>query len=135
MYSSVKETKTPSIDIHPELKEQIKTLTEEESQVIVHIHYKESSFANQLRIWKTTYLFPKESDVSCPLIHFENITLSPEWTEVKPGESLNFTLIFKGLPKDCKAFDLIEVIPQPGAFVANNIQRNQTDVYHLQMSA
>jgi hypothetical protein len=40
-------------------------------------------------------------------------------------------LIFAGLSKAVKVFDLVEEIPQPGGFVIKNIRRNETDVYHI----
>jgi hypothetical protein len=38
-----------------------------------------------------------------------------------------------GLPKKCTVFDLIEEIPEPGGFYIPNIQRNNSDVYHLEI--
>ena len=51
----IKEKKTVKID--PELKETIKTLAEEESQVIIHLCLNYSS-QGRMRIWKSTFLIP-----------------------------------------------------------------------------
>ena len=55
----------------------------------------------------------------------------PEWMWCTKGQH-NFTLFFKALPKNCKAFDLFEDIPELGGFVKKNIRRNKSDVYHVE---
>ncbi|HEY4540729.1 MAG TPA: hypothetical protein VIG94_12080 [Faecalibacter sp.] len=107
------------------------TNIEEESQVIVHCHMDCTEFADAARIWKSTYIIDNSTGIRYPLIHAEGITMYPHWTHIPQGSSLNFTLFFKGLPKSCKSFDLIEVIPQPGGFECRNIPRNHSDVYHV----
>ena len=54
----IKEKKTVKID--PELKETIKTLAEEESQVIIHLCLNYSS-QGRMRIWNSTFLVPHHS--------------------------------------------------------------------------
>ena len=44
-----------------------------------------------------------------------------------------FTLIFSGLPKDCKLFDFVEEIPQEGGFLVTDIDRNESDVYTIKL--
>lgn len=107
------------------------TEIEEESQVVIHCHMDCTEFADAARIWPTTYIVDKSTGVQYPLTHVEGITMYPEWTYINQGESLHFILFFKGLPKSCKVFDFIEVIPQPGAFECLNIPRNSTDIYHV----
>ena len=68
------------------------------------------------------------------LIHAENITMFPTWMNVGRKQTVNFTLIFTGLPRHCKQFDLIEKIPEEGGFVIKNIERNNTDVYLLDLT-
>jgi hypothetical protein len=53
----------------------------------------------------------------------------PNWQRVSNNATLRFTYIFEGLPADCTAFDLLEIIPEEGPFEARNIQRNADDVY------
>jgi transposase-like protein len=106
----------------------------EESQVTIHFKYTGSMWGNKIRIWKSTFLHAKGSSHRSSLVHVENISVHPTWTHVSAGETINFTLIFSGLPKDCEYFDLIEDIPEPGGFVINDIKRNNSDVYHFTMT-
>lgn len=120
--------KSPKTEISTELK----TLPSEESQVIIHGHFQTSSDSHELiRIWRTTYLIPHDQYHKSRLLHFENITLYPEWTIIPLGSTYRFTLIFSGLPKGCKVFDLIEEIPQSGGFEIRDVARTKSDVYHL----
>ena len=105
----------------------------EESQVTIHFKYTGSMWGDKIRIWKSTFLHAKGSSHRSSLVHVENISVHPTWTHVSAGETINFTLIFSGLPKDCEYFDLIEDIPEPGGFIINDIKRNNSDVYHFTM--
>lgn len=104
-----------------------------ESQVIIHFILVGGPFGCRTRIWPTTYLFPNDSEHVSQLIRAEGITLFPEWTEIQEGQLFKFTLIFEGLPKNCKSFNVEEVIPQPGAMFVGFIQRNETDVYQINL--
>ena len=126
----VKEPKKVSID--PELKNAIKTLVEEESQVIIHLHLN-LVWGERIRIWKSTFLRTRNGGEKINLVHADNISFYPDWTICRTGETI-CTLIFKGLPKDCTVFDLVEEIPEPGGFYIPNIQRNNSDVYHLEIN-
>ena len=57
----------------------------------------------------------------------------PYWTEVPSVKEYWFTLIFSGLPKDCKLFDFVEEIPQEGGFLVTDIDRNESDVYTIKL--
>ena len=87
-----------------------------------------------IRIWKTTFLVDSDSATRSKLVHAENISLAPVWTQIPNGGVYAFLLIFSGLPKSCKQFDLVEEIPEPGGFFIQNISRNETDVYHIDVS-
>lgn len=113
------------------IAKELLTNIQEESKVIVHCHMDCTEFADAARIWKSTYIIDTATGIRYPLLHAEGITMYPNWTHVPEGASLNFTLFFKGLPKSCKSFDLIEVIPQPGGFECRDIPRNNSDVYHI----
>jgi transposase-like protein len=106
----------------------------EESQVTIHFKYTGSMWGDKIRIWKSTFLHAKGSSHRSSLVHVENISIHPTWTHVSAGETINFTLIFSGLPKYCEYFDLIEDIPEPGGFIINDIKRNNSDVYHFTMT-
>lgn len=103
----------------------------EDSYVYVHCYFKNSYKDMLIRIWKTTFLIDRTSGVRSKLVHAENISLAPVWTQVPDGSSYSFLLIFSALPKSCQNFDLKEDIPQAGGFFIENISRNQTDVYHI----
>lgn len=107
---------------------------EEESQVVVHCTFVSREYEQAIRVWKSTYLLDRGSEHRSELVSAFNVSMYPSWTRVKGGHSLQFTLIFTGLPKSCKAFDLIEIIPQPGGFVERNIPRNEKDVYRIQFA-
>lgn len=104
----------------------------EDSYVYVHCYLPNYSKDAMVRIWKTTYLVDKTSGHKSELVHAENISFAPQWTPVQ-GSSYSFLLIFSGLPKSCFQFDMIEEIEQPGGFLVKDIQRNETDVYHVDL--
>lgn len=120
--------------IAKEIQESIAPKVIEEKQVIVHCMFPASPFwGNMIRIWPTTVLIDKESCHECQLVHAENISIFPNWTEVHPMKDYWFTLVFTGLPKDCSRFDLKEVIPEEGGFFVPNIKRNATDIYRVKI--
>ena len=88
-----------------------------------------------IRIWKTTYLVDHSSGTRSKLLHAENITMAPVWTQIPNGALYSFLLVFSGLPKACKQFDLVEEISEPGGFFIKDIGRNDTDVYHIDVSS
>ena len=103
----------------------------EESQFVIHCTYTGSIWEDKIRIWKSTFLYAHDSTHKSELIHSEGITLYPVWMPVDPGTTVKFTLIFTGLPKDCKHFDLVEKIPAPGGFIKQDIGRNNADIYSV----
>jgi hypothetical protein len=121
----------PSVDmevlasIHPELMN--------DSFVYVHCHFMNEWKDMLIRIWQTTFLVDAASAARSKLIHAENISLAPQWTLIPDNQQFTFLLIFSSLPKSCKQFDLIEEISQPGGFSVTGIQRNETDVYHVDL--
>ena len=121
--------------IAKEILESLQAKTEEERQVIVHCCFPASPFlGNLIRIWHSTYLFDNQSEHRSKMIHAENSSISPYWTPVPFMKDFWFTLIFSGLPKDCKSFDLKEVIPEEGGFFVESIKRNTSDVYRVKIS-
>lgn len=121
----------PSVDLdtlatlHPELLN--------DSYVYVHCHFDNRWQDMLIRIWKTTYLIDRHSSAKAELIHAENITYAPHWTLIPDKQPYTFLLIFSGLPKSCKVFDLLEQIPEPGGFHVAGIVRNESDVYHVDL--
>jgi hypothetical protein len=129
--------KAAPVKTKPEVE--VETLTSvdtdalEDSYVYVHCYFPNAEKDMLVRIWKTTYLIDRASGARSSLVHNENISLAPVWTQIADGTSYSFLLIFSALPKSCQYFDLVEDIPQPGGFFVESITRNQTDVYHIDL--
>jgi hypothetical protein len=124
--------RNPKVEIAPDLLAELKSQVHEAGQVVVHC-LQNSSEPTFIRIWPTTFLFDHHSDHVSTLVHAENITYFPEWKEVGGGDT-HFTLVFSGLPKTVKVFDLLEQCQnQAGAFRVYSILRNNTDVYYVQV--
>ena len=117
------------IEIAPELLQQCKTL--EEKQVIVHCTVTGIPNYNTVRVWPTIYLIPKEFDRKSKLLHHFNIALYPDSQLIGATGKHHFTLIFEGLPYGCTYFDILEIIPETGAFEARHIARNESDTYQV----
>ena len=109
-------------------RNKVKTFETTEKQVIVHCSL-HSPNGTYVRIWKSTYL-KTERGQHCPLVSWKGITLAPQWMP-SSDEYTRFTLIFTGLPSDCKVFSLIEDIPENHGFVKHGIQRNGSDIYQV----
>lgn len=129
----------PSITKHPEVDiealSRIEAQSLEDSFVYVHCYFRNKAENMLIRIWKTTFLIDRHSAVRSKLLHAENITMAPVWTQIPDGARYSFLLIFSGLPKSCKQFDLLEEISEPGGFFFKDIPRNETDVYHIDLSS
>ena len=108
----------------------------DDSFVYVHCYFRNKWENMLIRIWKTTFLVDSLAGGGnrSKLLHAENISMAPVWTHIPDGGVYSFLLIFSGLPKSCKQFDLVEEIPEPGGFFIQNISRNETDVYHIDVS-
>jgi hypothetical protein len=117
------------IEIAPELLQQVKTQVEK--QVIVHCTVTGIPNYNTVRVWPTIYLISKEFDRKSKLLHHFNIALYPDSQLIGATGKHHFTLIFEGLPSSCKYFDIVEIIPEKGAFEARNIARNESDTYRV----
>jgi hypothetical protein len=121
-------------DSQKQLLEFLKSKTLEEKQVIVHCLFPATPhWGNLIRIWPTTLLEDLQTGHQSKLVHAENISYFPQWSEVPPMKDFWFTLIFTGLPKECKQFNLKEVIPEEGGFFVPNIPRNATDIYRVKI--
>ena len=119
------------VEICSELKSELLLLRNEEQQVIIHCSIYAMDFGDAARIWKSTYLIDKETGKTYNLLFADGISFAPQWTLIPFNKPLEFTLIFKGLPKSCKLFDLVEIIPEDGGFEVLNVNRNSTDVYYV----
>lgn len=119
------------VEICRELKNELLLLRNEEQQLIIHCSIYGMDAGDAARIWKSTYLIDKETGKTYNLLFADGISFAPQWTLIPFNKPLEFTLIFKGLPKSCKLFDLVEIIPEEGGFEVLNVNRNSTDVYYV----
>jgi hypothetical protein len=120
-----------TVDISEKVRLDLLSDIEEQGQIVVHCAIEDDLFGVYGRVWPTTYLIDSNSDQKSKLLQVYGISMAPVWTPVPFGGTLNFTLIFSSLPKSCKVFDLVEVIPEPGGLFIKNIVRNNSDVYHV----
>lgn len=116
----------PAVVLEPSL-----LTLQEEGQVVVHCrlpHFPQG----KIRIWPSTFLVPRDGGEHAALVHAENITVAPTWTDMPHSGDAFFTLIFSPLPKGCQSFDMVEV-PHDGLvpFEVFNIPRNESDVYRV----
>lgn len=109
--------------------------TLDDSFVYVHCYFHNKWENMLIRIWRTTFLVDEASHSRSRLIHAENISIAPSWTQIPDGREYSFLLIFSGLSKSCKQFNLIEEISEPGGFYVSDILRNETDVYHINIAS
>ena len=99
---------------------------EDEGQVTLHMR---TRLGGGVRIWPSIKLRCQTTGTESKFIHAVGLSPFPSWTRVEPGGA--YTLLFEALPSSCRAFDLIEDIPQPGGIVVEDIARNGKDVYRL----
>jgi hypothetical protein len=121
------ETMLPPVT-ETEVKTETKTLVSTERQTIVHCTCGETE---AYRVWPTTFLVERGSEKKAKLITAFNISFAPQWTL---NDGKGFTLVFEGLSKECKVFDLLEIIPQAGGFEVLGIRRNAEDVYRVDLA-
>lgn len=118
-------------EVEKDILESIKEIAKEEGCIYVHCDCANRGDDLLVRIWKTTFLIDRHSRAKTQLLHAENITIAPQWLLVPKNSTHNFLLVFGSLPKSCNQFDLIEQISQPGGFEIRNINRNESDIYHI----
>jgi hypothetical protein len=119
--------------IKPEDSYSLLYKSNEEAHITIHCLIK-SEIDTRIRLWKNIKIVDRSLIYEAKLIHAENISFHPQWTNLKSGEVKVFTLIFESLPKQSKRFDLVESIPESGGFVKLNIARNKTDVYKINLN-
>jgi hypothetical protein len=124
--------KPPKIDIEKKILEEIKEQSNTEQQVIVHCYFFTDSFFTRYRVWPTTYLRDLHSSNRAELLLPINIPYYPQWKYITGIGKIRWTLIFSSL-KDIKQFDLYEDIPTGNGFYSGTINRNETDVYQIEI--
>lgn len=106
---------------------------EEQRTTIVHCRIY-TPFPTLARIWNTTYLL-EDNGNKASLIKAFNISVAPDWTWFETEQGFfHFTLLFEGLSKQCKLFQVVEDIAEPGGFFSDRIRRNASDVYEAELS-
>ncbi len=121
--------------IAPEILAQIEEQFEQEKQVILHCCFQNNyTLGNLVRIWPSTFLEDKFTGYRSKLIFWENIAVFPYWTDIPPVKEYCFTLVFSGLPKECKVFDFVEEVMHGSGFLVTDIERNESDVYTLKLT-
>lgn len=121
--------------IAPEILAQIEEQFEQEKQVIVHCCFQNNyTLGNLVRIWPSTFLEDKFTGYRSKLIFWENIAVFPYWKDIPPVKEYCFTLVFSGLPKECKVFDFVEEVMHGSGFLVTDIERNESDVYTLKLT-
>lgn len=123
----------PTPDLDSSLLVAFNPNVQNDSYVYVHCYFHNTWTDALIRIWRSSFLIDRSSGARSPLVHVENISIAPMWTLVEDRSTYCFLLIFEGLPKACRQFDFVEEISQPGGFHITNIQRNQLDVYHIEV--
>ena len=120
----------PQIEIDEAIKELVQHQTE--SCTIVHCRFYTEE-PTGVRIWPTTFLI-EDNGRRCKLIKAFNISMMPHWTHhFVFNDLIRFTLVFEGLTKNCKTFNLLEDITEPFAFYSKGISRNSSDVYYAEI--
>ena len=101
-----------------------------EGQTVIHFIVPPLK-ADLMRIWKSTFLQPNNTQKVSKMIMNHNISTFPKWTKINTNKINTFTLIFERLPKECTSFDLIEDALEDGSFHYKNIKRNFKDIYQI----
>ncbi len=110
----------------PRINFEVLTEQQEERATIIHCTLTISCL---LRISPSTWLVQEDGSRK-KLLHIYQISEHPHWKVAFPDHC--FTLVFEGLDKHCKRFDLIEDINEHYPFHFTNIRRNNSDVYCLE---
>jgi hypothetical protein len=101
--------------------------------VVVHVRVPAYT-AEMVRVWQSTFLLDRDSNHTSRLLSFEKISLYPHWTRLDYTKPYVFTLVFEGLPKAVRSFDLAEIIPDPNGFRIEAIARRPGDVYEVDVA-
>ena len=100
--------------------------------VVVHVTVPPYS-AELIRIWQSTFLLDRDSTHTSRLIGFERVALYPHWTIIDYTQPHIFKLVFEGMPKQVRSFDLAEIIPEPNGFRIEAIARRPSDIYEVEL--
>jgi hypothetical protein len=126
-YSNVK------INIDASFAEILNEDNNENAQTTVFCNYiSKTIYTNGgwINIYPTTYLVCEME--SLPLLHAFNVPVAPEKFHFeKAGQHKRFALIFPPVPKIWKTFSFLESCPHDGGFYYENIKRNDSGIYEI----
>lgn len=97
----------------------------DERQIIIHVLVKGET---NLSIRPDSFLMSNKPHRKSFLFFNYGV---PTYPESSWGIDQRFTLIFGSLDKDCRKFNFIEGTFHEGMFLAQDIIRNEEDIYHL----
>ncbi|MEY3530127.1 MAG: hypothetical protein B9S29_03115 [Opitutia bacterium Tous-C2FEB] len=117
--------------VRPETAEE--TSVQPREPVVVHVRVPAYT-TEMVRVWQSTFLLDRDSNHTSRLVSFEKISLYPHWTKIDYTRPYVFTLVFEGLPKSVRSFDLAEIIPDPNGFRIEAIARRPGDVYEVDVA-
>ena len=111
---------------------------ETEGQTLVHCKYvSQDKYQNGgwVNIYQSTYLVNSDTNDMLVMAQAYNVPISPAKHYFKQaGQLKQFTLVFPRVPKHWKRFHLLEVADSGGGFRVSDITRNESGVYHVQLS-
>jgi hypothetical protein len=98
----------------------------------VHCYFQNEWKDALVRIWKTTFLVDHATGLKSGLIHAENIALLRCGRLIPDKITHNFLFDLRSLAKGCSQFGPYRrIFLSLVDFCVKNIQRNQRDVYHV----
>ena len=95
---------------------------EEQKKVIIHGI---ARGFQKIQLQKYTAITCYKNQYECTLLFHLGIPIYPEFLE---DENIRFTLVFEGLPDNCKSFHL-QSFPESGCWKSYDFERNEDDVY------
>ena len=109
-----------------------------EAQTLVHCSYvSQDKYKNGgwVNIFPSTFLVNPDTKDMLAMAQAFNVPVSPARHFFKQaGQLKQFTLLFPQVPKHWKRFHLLEVADTGGGFRVSDISRNDSGVYHVQLS-
>jgi hypothetical protein len=111
---------------------------EVDGQTFLHCRYvSKPKYLNGgwINIYESTYLVNADTRDMLPMVQAYNVPIGPAKHHFKePGQLKQFTLLFPKVPKHWKRFHLLEMVKGADGFKVMDIVRNDTGVYHIQLT-
>jgi hypothetical protein len=123
----------PFIDITESVRMSLSALRYDEAQVTLHIKFPTADWLAKMVDWPTTFLLPEDGFQKSRLVALSTIASPSELREFATGINSSFSMVFTGLPEDCKSFYFWQDIYHSNGFYLKHIDRNETDVYQISL--